>query len=414
MVTPVSSSIDEPYLKGTFQRPSYRQDPEKKHLEDYCVKVNEYMYYCHLQNETGIPLSEHDRFQRNRDYLYTRQGIGMYKDRFAKDISVAKYSEYESDNEEIDHKRELDRKGWSNIMWKLVDVCSKILDYYHTKYDLVEQDILATAIDQKSGTERQEIEATIKLFQDFGDKLGEITDLAGLPNISESITNTQGYKLLHEKFAEMLLKHTEEISDWLEIMKPKAVEDHISCGYIAARKLYNILTNKFEWEYCDPDPICFGIQSSKQRNFKDAEWGFVLKWEKVTSLIGKIRPGNPNEEYEIIKNNCQKYAGLYGNNPDYDYYLNEQSWFENLGDFRVPVMHSNWVDYDIERRLIFLSLTGTPLRSIDLRYDEFIPKKELKKLRGKEKNQKIYLKQKNQDVIGVRGLLVLKQVMIMV
>ena len=388
--TPVNSKIDGIYSGKTFQRPSYRQDPNYKHDMEYCVQVQEYMYSAHLRGQSGIPISEHNRFAENRAYGNTKQPIEIYKAKYSTDINLQTYTgQYDDYNPEDEQSK---RGGYMNIIWKLIDVFSKIKDYYHSTYDNAEYDIIASAIDQKSGADREQMDTQMRMYKDWKPVIDELTQLGGLPDwkpdfIPESDDevdmeiNAQGFKLLHEKFIEELVKHTSDISDYLEIIKPKHIDDHLEVGYLAARMYYDIKDHKRKWKYTDPDPLYTGIQGSKIMNFKDAEWGFTIEMEKVSSLVGLIYPNDPDKEYKVICDNAQKYLGEWGNNSSWDYYADEKERYSILGDFKVPVMHSSWIDYDTERKIIFTSLTGSPMRSIDLEFGEKKNKKDIRYLK---------------------------------
>jgi hypothetical protein len=377
----VSEEIDKKYLDK--KRPSYRQDPESKHGMEYCVQVPQYIYSTHLQGQTAIAISEHARFAENRAYGNTKQSIDRYKQKYSSHISLKNYSgEFDRFGTKYEEKdSENARGGYMNIFWRLIDVCSKIKDYYHATYDNAEFDIIASAIDQKSGAKKEQMEIALRVFKDYSVELNELAAMVGLPEFKPSFlpdssseldlsVNAQGFKLEDEILIEEIVKHTAEISDYLEIIKPKHIDDHLEIGWIAARKYFDSTDHKWKWRYVDPDPLYSGIQGSKTTSFKDAEYGFTVEWEKISSLVGKIYPNEPDREYEALKDNCQAYLGLLGNKSEWSYYDNKDNNYATFGDFRVPVLHASWLDYDQERRLIFLTLSGTATRVKKIGHDE--------------------------------------------
>jgi len=276
----VSPEVDGMYSgsESKIQRPSTLQDPIIKHEMQYCVEVPRWMLAAHLRNESGIPFSQHERFSRNRQFSRNAQGVKRYQDKFYSDISLHA-STTETDDGEGEEK---ERVGYNNINWITTDVFSKIRDYYHSTYNTTEYDVLCSAIDQKSGAEREQKELFLSVFKQYGTQLEQIAQIGNLPNIKQEFipeldetkmeTNAQGFKLIHEEITEMLINHTAEVSDYLEIIKPKHIDDHLDYGHIAARQVFNTSTNKLEWEYVNPDPLFSGIQQSNIRDFKDAEW----------------------------------------------------------------------------------------------------------------------------------------------
>ena len=124
----VSPSIDDMYKsdEAKIQRPSTLQDPILKHEMQYCVEVPRWMFAAHLRNESGIPFSQHDRFERNRLYSRNAQGVKRYQDKFYSDIALIKPNTTEYDDGGGEEK---ERVGYNNINWITTDVFSKIRDY---------------------------------------------------------------------------------------------------------------------------------------------------------------------------------------------------------------------------------------------------------------------------------------------
>lgn len=389
------AEIDDKYLSGK-SFPSEKQDPEIKHDMKYCVDVAEAIYSLLLVGRTGIPITMASEFDENRLYGNTQQPVSLYQQRYStnadkKDVT----GQY--DISEINNDRNVKREGYMNVFWKKIHVADKIKDWFHGQFDDAEFDINARAIDQKSGAEREQMEVLFNIWKDYGAKMEEFTNIAQLPSMKGMFvpdteeeellfTNSQGFKLVHEKLIEELTQHTLDISDYADMIKIKWIDDMLEVGIIAGKQYFDFNDNKLKWAYVDPNPACFGIQSSKHFDYKDSEFAYELVWEKVSSLRGKICPEDPEKEYEMLSVNMQQFCGLYNNPPSWDYYTKDSQRYGFFDDFRVPVLHCSWLDTDSERKLIFHTIYGAPSRNLTIRYDEKITGRRLHDM--KQKNEK--------------------------
>jgi len=368
-----SSAVDSSYRSNKYTFPN----PYTKNKDnDYFLKVCEAIYSRHLTGRTGFNFSISDEFDRNRMYGNGTQPVDVYKKRLLPDIdgSSARQTQYDT-RDKANDSREDSREGWMNVNWEVLSIMPKIKNSFHGMWDNADDDIRCRAIDERSGAERNQMKYMTWVHKMFGDRIQEISALANIPYMEpefipendldlEQYENAGGFKLVHETAIEETIQHTFDISDWNPDIKQKLINDAIDIGVIALWPYYDKATCKMKLEYTDPDPKTFGIQYDNTTGYKKAQYAFRLKWENIGSLRTK-----GIKEDDLAKS-AKQFCGVY-NNPslaDWDYYNNYKSNTWLYDDFRVPVLHTIWIDFDSEKKVILQTIQGRKYQSVGLDY----------------------------------------------
>jgi hypothetical protein len=391
----VDAATDAKYSKNNYRFPDYKIDPKNK-VAEYCRQVCESIFSIHIQGKSGVPYSRGTQYDENRMYGNSAQPVSKYK------VVLMGHNEVEHTNNMFDtldddgaiSGKKIKREGWMNVLWKPLDVVSKLKYGLHGMYDKADFDIVAKGIDQKSGAKREQMKYMSQVHQKWGQDIQMLSNLIGIEYVPPTYVpeneyelsmfeNAGGFKLLDEIANEELIQHTFDISDYENTLKIKWIEDFFCNNIIAAKQYYDENECKLKWRYVDPDPYVSIIQYSKHWNFKDAEYGGEVIWHKVSYLRGKIYPDDPEKEYEVLKKCATQFATInnYTGNLDYNAPNVGSRWL--FDDFRLPVLETNWIDQDSEKKLIFITLDGTVKRVKPLEWDKVPTKRQLRDAKGK-------------------------------
>jgi hypothetical protein len=379
----IEDSIDSKYKENNYTFPNYKVNPKNKKEKEYCIDVARTIYAKHIQGRTGIPLTLASEYDTNRMYGSSTQPASIYMDRFLEDQSKnSNTSQYDSNS--LTNKN-IAREGWMNVDWTPLNLMAKIKNALHGLYDNAEYDISARATDQKAGAEREEMKLIYLLYKHFGAQLEQMNMIAGLPYFEPDFIpetevelsiyeNAGGFKLINEIAIEEIISHTFDISDWRDI-KEKLIDDAVEVGRIAILETFDDATQKIMANYLTPDPRLLIIQKSDHWDYKDAEYGAYLSWEKISYLRTKGISEN------ILCEVAEKYCGINGNpmRTNWSYYNLYENNTWKYDDFRVPVLKTYWIDFDESKKLIYTTLEGrTRVKQID--YDEKVKEKDKTKL----------------------------------
>jgi len=376
----VSPEIDSNYSKESYAFPNYKRNPKEKREKPYSIDVAKTIYAKHIQGKTGISLSLSSEFDTNRMFGSSTEPVSIYMNRLSDDNNSTSQNSSQYDNDTIGDRKTA-REGWMNVDWTSLNVMSKIKNALHGMYDNAEYDIVARAIDQKAGAEREEMKFLSVVYKYFGQEIQQLYATAEIPNFEPAFVpeseieltifeNAGGFKLVNEIAIEEIIQHTLDISDWRDI-KEKLLDDIIDVGRIAVRKYFDDASQKIIYEYIDPDPKYLIIQKSKHWDYKDAEYAGYVYWHKISYLRDK------GVSEDLLPDLAQKYSGIYGNPGvnEWSYYNKYENATWKFDDFRVPVFTCEWIDSDTSKKLIYTTLEGR-VRVKELGYDDKIKEKD--------------------------------------
>lgn len=369
-------------------------DPRKKSLDEYCIRVIQAIYSAYVRGATSLSLDQYKEIQTLRDYGMGNQNPELYMPQEKNEQRPTGTVVDDTDGSWTTMSRtsthQYERKGMRNMDRRIVSIARNIKNTFLGMFQNYEEDIFVNNIDEDSGAEERDEMAKAAIEATQQQWLGGVRSRVGLPldssNVFPSSVTTEeldmffkagGFKLNYARIMEKLLRYTEKKSEWEQNIKPKFIHDLIDLNFICGRVYYDTETGEERWGYLDPS--FFGIQYSKERDFADAEYAWY--WELVT--ISKLRSkGFPEDK---LNEAALKYTGFFGNPEKTDWKSyegeNKQGILKYSG-FKVPVLHTAWIDTDVSKALHYTNVWGKK-RIIDLGFDQEVkPLSERQKKRG--------------------------------
>jgi hypothetical protein len=317
------------YAEENFNFPSDDINPSEKLKPDYSLKWAKAVYSLHLKDKGGLRYSAISDMQMARLYAEGRQPVEKYLD-----ILCPK-------------DKNGQRKSYMDLSLDIVSIIPKFRSIIVGKFIQREHDIIANAIDEKSGMSKQnarlklwtdaEISRMMKPFEEILQVGLPAEQIKGIiPETVEQLDMLEAagaFKLKWEAGAEKLIKDAFAISGWQDI-KTKAYEDLFDLGLFATRDYTCKETGKAKVRYVDPEKLV--VRHSKDHVYKNIDYA------------GEILDLTPNQvrvdagEY-IPKEKLESIIKLYTNNDmDIQFDDNIYDLYERHGDMNIKVMDLTW------------------------------------------------------------------------
>lgn len=383
---------------------------QEKNSPRYNLEMSKATWNLYMKDKTAIGSSLYDYFNLFRRYSQGKQPSDIYKTYFSNQVKSG--SDLVSDD--VDGQgmknREAQAKGWMNVdfenIFSFMPKTCRIIDGYFSDVDF---DIRASNIDIDSGAEEE-----AEMYRYWGksyflNDINEIRTNAGLPleemdYIPETVDELKlikdegGFKQPYVMDLEKLLKHTENISNWGDILKYKLLADLRDCNVCFAHRFYNDETCKEEWGYLDPSDVV--MQYSKHDDFRESEFkGF----RRRTTISELRRKGFKESELTECQENLY---GIYDNpsEAEWNKYATRSntssSSSKDIGDFRVDVFWLYWIDIINENKIKYITKSN---EARYINYNEEISKRksnEKQKYIKKYGDEKGYLEQPDENYIS--------------
>lgn len=256
-----------------------------------------------------------------------------------------------------------ERKGWLSTNWEILSPAPKIHREIRGRFEVQEYDIVATAIDPNSVSEKEDKAWEVWYNSKYGNDEDRLMEVLGnekdtspmyIAQSLEELDIAKGlgvFKLKSEVYQENLLEATEYLSD-MKIIKEKVIKDLVNWNRAAFRDYYDPSTGVVGYEYVDWRNLV--IDYSNETDFKDIRfWGYV-KFETINNVRVNAQD---LEEHDLI-NMAKQNAGLWGNidRGALDRYSNNLYRTENgirvYDQFRVPIFICEWISTDTEYKTI--------------------------------------------------------------
>jgi hypothetical protein len=250
------------------------------------------------------------------------------------------------------------REGYLATNWDIFSPMSKYKRIIQGKFEALEFDYSASAIDPTSLQEKEEAQWEVWYKSQFGQREREIQAMIGLPPekqveyIAESLEELDmfremgGFKIKAEAEAEVVLEATDYLSD-IKTIKRKVLNDLVDLNRAAFRDFYDPISKTCKYEYVDWENLI--IDYSNETDFLDIRfWGY-LKFETINNV--RAETGLSENELLSMVKPWLGYFGNYGTQQFAKYQMNNYKT-EN-GDivynmFRVPILISEWISTDTE------------------------------------------------------------------
>ena len=377
-------------LSATYEKSDLtivRQNTPKD--KDYFLNNSMGMLSLHIRERGGISPASQGRFKYLRDYAAGKQDENTYKDYFSTEQSNGEPTPSPPVTA-IDGKggftqpSEGKRKGYMNILWKVVSPAPKVMSNLLGKFEMAQYDIKADPIDALSGAEvenqmvelwalKENLPFLKQYYSDMGIDM-KVPDY--IPDTVEELKlyrDRGGFKAEHAMNMESLINWTTKVSNWKDIKKD-LTKDLVVVGTCACMDYYDTEDCTEKNQYADPENLI--IQNSKYSDFRDSEFAGLLTEMSVSELRVKLdSEGIDKDVYEPELQKCARsYAGILGNP-----YETTSGFFETPIEgggwkydfFRVLVFNSFWIDSDEIKDLISTNRYGKTkiYRKPDLKKD---------------------------------------------
>ena len=341
---------------------------KEKQTAKYGKKISESIYTYYTENRT--PISSDDTWINDmRKMGNGKQGVDQYKKYVSNDYTSQKNTIDLTSEEQLDYdslSADGNRYGWINAIWDEVNPIANIKTT--TKGDIIKDDvdIKANVVDIDAMEEedlrmmRHYAEAKAKPMVDFYRKKW------GLPVIEETTMTTDYQRLLEIKRRggfkphyitglQQIIRHTEDISEWDDMLKAKIYDDIFDLSIAFALATYCPTTYKVKWSYLDPKDVI--VQYSNRHDFADSDYFAYFEYttlNKIRAIQDRVsngeKTGLSDEDWKKL---AQKYTG-YDNNPnpsEWNLKDGEVNYSGRLGSTKLCILHSYWIDYEVEKEV---------------------------------------------------------------
>jgi hypothetical protein len=341
------------YKDKPFGFPTHDIDPEKKLKPEWALAWCEAIYAAYVSDQCAIKFTELDRLRTLRNYGNGEQSPEPYKDRIS-----PKQPDPQNPGQFI-------RKGLMNIDWTPFSIAPKFKDIILGKYDDIELEPVASAIDPTSAQEKESRKWKLWVEAQFGNKEAAVKEALGIPHqpselIPESreeleMLDDMGYfKLECETVIEKALLFTYEMSELPEI-KRKIIEDFIDLKRACFQDYTDTMSGKAMIKYIDPLKLI--IEYSRDTNHKNSR--YVGHFEDYTILDLRLETGWSEEK---IKEIAKKYEGVGTNPKGIQYEHNAQLGTYTYDNFTVTVMVAEWFSKDKEYQTTRTNKNGEKIK----------------------------------------------------
>lgn len=343
---------EEGNKKGAYSEPRHDIDPKQKG-ETWHRNMAEAMFAKFIRENPVLPFSEFADIHINRLYARGQQSIRKYKDMLVPPETDANGVPVQLDG------LENARKGYMNVIWEIFSFMPKFKAVVMGMFEDVDYDAKASAIDEVSGAERDEIKFNLWFESEYRDFLTQTREAIGMPQPKheylprtkqelELFQNLGGIKLKTELGIERSLKYTFYISDWPEV-KRKMIEDVFENNKCAAKDYYDPVDGKVKVRYVDIARLVH--QYSTRRDYKNIDWA----GEVVQYTISQLREETNLSEEELVAIGRQ-YIGYMDNPTDEDGYKRlyasrgVDNCYHGLDDFKIEVFDAEFITYNHKMR----------------------------------------------------------------
>lgn len=348
-------------------------NPTKKKRE-HCMRTAMAIYSKYVRNKCGVSYSALPSYRLLKLYGDGMQSEEIYKNYFVGDGSSK--SEDATTGSDVDRvggwtqPRKAKRKGYYNVLWKVISIAPKIKSALTGKFHNIEYDLVANPIDAKSGAKMETEKYKLWFIKENFDKIKALHQGMGVKfkppeMIPETTTELElydergGFKPDFAKEMEKISAHTFAVSDW-DVIKDMVLGDAIDLGIMSCQEYYDEEDNFYKTKYIDPENLV--IQHSKYYDFRDAEFGGYF----FDTTISQIRPKLLNEGYteKEIEGIAKNYSGYSGNPEIADWAdkikakSSEQDGVYGYDFYKVCVFSAEWIELDGKQQLKHINKGG--------------------------------------------------------
>lgn len=325
------------YASTPYPFPKDNIDPSEKN-ELWCKQYTEAIYSLYVRKKCVISQDDVNEFAMHRLYGRAMQPVEKYIDWMEGTIEP----------------QQPDRAGYMNINKKIISIAPKIIDVVVGKFEGLEYDIKASAIDASSCNEREQMMYDMWFDSQYKPIVKELELLAGLP---ESNTNTYlpqsldelmmykelgGFKMMSEVALEFAAETGFGLSDWPEI-KRKMLRDMVEINCLGCMDYVDPVDGISKVKYIDPAGLI--LEYSPTFDYRNSSFGGHIEYMSIKD----VRMNLPDVDEDKVKALAQMYCGKFGN-PSSDDFQTYTGYNVTTGYgydmFFIPVFHSRWLSLD--------------------------------------------------------------------
>ena len=353
----------ENILDAQYQFPSRDVSESEKDQSPYNLDYTRAIFSRYVNDKGGVCYGARENMDLIRLYGKGSQPISIYKAWYEANASDS------SDSSILSAANSgKTRQGWENISKRVISPLPRIRTVIKGYLDQIGQDVFVDAIDPLSNDMKNNSKVRMFTIAQNYEFINEYHTKAGIPMeeleflpVSQTELNLYeamgGFKMNYARAMEKLIKHTEAISEVDDFLKDEWVDDAVDLGAIAARIVYDPNIRKYKYRYCDPKYLA--IQYIRENDYSRSEWaGYEEPY-----TISELKQIMPNKDEEYFRNIAHAYSGKGGNKGGFtstEAWDNYSKHKNSAGatpydDFTVDVFEAEWIDYEVERNLIYTS-----------------------------------------------------------
>lgn len=345
-------SLYSHYATGIYPRPADDIDPKKKN-EAWMLAWCQYIFGYGCRESNLTPYSRQDYIRMLRSYANGSQDPDRYYKRFYDETSIPNpVSQTDYDNDSTYRGRSNKREAYMNVNWQILPVFPKYLQLLLGKFSAMEHDIVANAIDVKSGDEKEVekwdtwFETTQRDFlESYYAALGTEPQSTSsfVPNNIEELELYDmmgGFKLKHEIAIEEIIDYTFDISNWYKTIKRLLYKDFITIGLGACKDYMDLKTKKVKSMYLDPERLIIPYKTEDEYDNPEF-WGYLRLYRAAELRLHGI----PEDR---IKTYAKNVANHFGNQSwdEVERYQQKNPYQRAYDDFHIPVLECEWQSID--------------------------------------------------------------------
>lgn len=349
--------------EGSYGFPSDEIPTSEKLTASYARKYAEAIFSQYIGNNTMVSYSAVYDMIINRQYGAGLQSIGKYQ----KQLLFGANDQFSNTagNPASSSVNQSAREGQMNINWDVISQIPKLKRIFTGMVENSIFDTTSTAIDEKSGLEREQRMWEMWLDKMAGPALAEIAELAGgMPPeqsyVPEDIEELKAYrdmggiKLATEIAFEKALKAAFYESDYDREIQVRMAEDLFENNICAVRDEVDPYTQKVKARYVDPTRYIG--QYTRRSGYNDTVFAGELIEVSIKEVAAKTHL--TEDQIAAVSNTYNNWNGnvtwntaanpLYTDLASAPYNMNLNF---NLQQFKVSVMDVEWISKDINTKV---------------------------------------------------------------
>lgn len=339
-------------FNGNYVKPSDILDPNKKKTEEYALPFCEFIYAQYYNNYSAIKENMAYTIARNRSYATGSQDTSQYKNWIFGSSDDKPNIPINPATEGLVNELRLEDTGLVNINFNdIYSPLPKYIDNIIGIFDSVNHNINVQAIDENSGTSREELKFGAYVTEQLKAFLTRFSVSMGIPlpetppvlpqsiQELELFENIGAFKLPTEIAMEKLIIHTNNLAKMDDETKKELIYDGLVDGFQCVVVEQDTSSGKFIPKRADVLEIV--LEDSRRADFSDSTWGGLLEWYTAHQL--RIETGWDEEDIQQLVGTAR---GLYGNPEQVDYSIENGQY--GYDDFRIPILHCFWKSIDSE------------------------------------------------------------------